>query len=88
MRQQPYLARISFFWQRRRHRRQPVFIAQLGKDNIWETIVDIRTVMSKANIPNDGKRYLLVTPDTYALVLKWCACRVLTHPLVIYKLTK
>ena len=26
MRQQPYLARISFFWQRRRHRRQPVFI--------------------------------------------------------------
>ena len=26
--------------------------------------------MSKANIPNDGKRYLLVTPDTLALILK------------------
>ena len=51
-------------------------VAQLGKDNIWETIVDIRTAMSKANIPNDGKRYLLVTPDTYALVLK---CPEFTH---------
>ena len=26
--------------------------------------------MSKANIPDDGKRYLLVTPDTMACVLK------------------
>lgn len=51
-------------------------VAQLGKDNIWETIVDTRTAMSKANIPNDGKRYLLVTPDTYALVLK---CPEFTH---------
>lgn len=45
-------------------------VALLTKDNIYETIVDIRTVMSKANIPDDGKRYLLVVPDTMALILK------------------
>lgn len=42
----------------------------ITKDNIYEKIVDIRTRMNKANIPNDGKRYLLVLPDTMALVLK------------------
>lgn len=42
----------------------------LDKDNIYGKIVDLRTAMSKANIPNDGKRYLLVTPDTMALILK------------------
>lgn len=42
----------------------------LTKDNIYEKIVDIRTRMKKANIPNDGKRYLLVLPDTMALILK------------------
>lgn len=44
--------------------------ASLTKDNIYSAIVDIRTAMSKANIPDDGKRYLLVTPDAMALVLK------------------
>ena len=44
--------------------------ATLTKDNIYAKIVDLRTRMSKANIPNDGKRYLLVTPDTLALILK------------------
>lgn len=47
-----------------------VNIASLTKDNIYSNIVDIRTAMSKANIPDDGKRYLLVTPDTFALILK------------------
>lgn len=42
----------------------------LTKDNIYEKIVDIRTRMNKANIPNDGKRYLLVLPDAEALILK------------------
>ena len=42
----------------------------LTKDNIYSVIVDIRTRMNKANIPNDGKRYLLVTADTMALILK------------------
>lgn len=42
----------------------------LTEDTIYNTIVDLRTAMSKDKIPNDGKRYLLVTPDTYALMLK------------------
>lgn len=45
-------------------------IASLTKDNIYSAIVDIRTAMSKANVPDDGRRYLLVTPDTFALILK------------------
>lgn len=45
-------------------------VAELTKDNIYAALVDVRTAMSKANIPNDGRRYVLVTPDTYALILK------------------
>lgn len=45
-------------------------VASLTKDNIYANIVDIRTLMSKANVPDDGRRYLLVTPDTFALILK------------------
>lgn len=44
-------------------------VATLTKDNIYDTIVDVRTAMNKANIPATG-RYLLVTPDTMALILK------------------
>lgn len=51
-------------------------VSLLEKGNIWETIVDLRTRMSMANIPNDGKRYLLVTPEAYALILK---CPEFTH---------
>lgn len=41
----------------------------LTKDNIYEKVVGVRTKMSKANVPNDGRRFLLVTPDTFALLL-------------------
>lgn len=44
-------------------------VEALTSVNIYSTIVSIRTAMSKANVPNDGKRYLLVTPDTLALLL-------------------
>lgn len=44
-------------------------VSQLTKDNIYGELVDIRTKMSKANIPTT-QRYALVTPDVYALVLK------------------
>ena len=37
--------------------------------NAYDTVVDIRTKMSKANVPKDN-RYLLATPDFYALLLK------------------
>jgi hypothetical protein len=40
----------------------------LDSSNIYSKIVDIRTAMSKANIPLN-KRYLLVTPDSMSLVL-------------------
>lgn len=43
--------------------------AQLTKDNIYDKLVDIRTKMSKANVPGT-QRYVLVTPDAYALILK------------------
>ena len=37
---------------------------------IYGTLVDIRKAMSKANVPNDGRRYFLATPECYALMLK------------------
>lgn len=45
-------------------------IESLTNTNIYDKIVDIRTAMSKAKIPDDGKRYLLVVPDVFALILK------------------
>ena len=42
----------------------------LTKDTIYDTIVDVRTAMSKAHVPNDKRRWLLVSPETYALILK------------------
>jgi hypothetical protein len=47
-----------------------VNVVSLTKDNVYDTIVALRTAMSKDNIPNDGKRYLLVVPDVLALILK------------------
>ena len=47
-----------------------VNISSLTKSNIYEAIVDIRRDMTKANVPNDGRRYLLVTPDVFSLILK------------------
>jgi hypothetical protein len=47
-----------------------VGVEELTSANIYDKIVDQRTAMSKANIPNDGRRYLLVTPDALALILK------------------
>lgn len=48
----------------------PLNVAAISKTNIYDTIVDVRTAMTKSKIPNDGKRYLLVTPDSMALILK------------------
>ena len=41
----------------------------LTKTNVYEKIVDARTTLSDAGIPQEG-RFILVTPSTYALVLK------------------
>lgn len=43
-------------------------VASLSKDNIYGEIVKLRTKLSKLNVPKQG-RWLLVTPDTYALLL-------------------
>lgn len=42
----------------------------LTKSTVYEAIVDARTALSKAGVPNDNRRFLLVSPGTYALVLK------------------
>ena len=43
--------------------------AQLTKDSAYAAVVDLRTALSKANVPMTG-RYLLATPDFMALLLK------------------
>lgn len=47
----------------------PMGVRALTADSIYSVIVSIRTAMSKANIPDDGKRYLLVVPEVFALIL-------------------
>ena len=42
----------------------------LTKSTVYEATVDARTALSEAGVPNDGLRYLVVTPAVYALVLK------------------
>lgn len=42
----------------------------LTKTTVYEAIVDVRTAMTKEKVPNDNKRFMLVSPDTYALILK------------------
>jgi hypothetical protein len=44
-------------------------VAQITKDNAYAAMVDVRTAMSKANIPAT-QRYALVVPDFFALLLK------------------
>lgn len=41
----------------------------LTKNTIYEKIVDLRTQLSIANVPEKG-RWLIVSPETYALLLK------------------
>lgn len=43
--------------------------AQLTKDNAYAAVVDLRTMLSKANVPMQG-RYMLATPDFMALLLR------------------
>jgi hypothetical protein len=45
-------------------------VASVAGADVYAMIIDTRTKLSKANVPNDGRRYLLVTPDFYAALLK------------------
>lgn len=42
----------------------------LGKDTIYGTLVDVRKELTKAGVPNDNRRWLDCSPETYALILK------------------
>lgn len=39
-------------------------------DTAYDVAVDARTTLSKLGVPNDGRRYMLVSPDAYASFLK------------------
>lgn len=42
----------------------------LTEENVYTKLVDFRTAMSKAKVPNDGKRWALMSPDAYGMALK------------------
>ena len=42
----------------------------LTAENIYDVLVDTRTALTKARVPNDGKRWVLMSPDAYGLALK------------------
>lgn len=44
--------------------------ATLTKNTVYEKFVDIRVALTKAKVPNDNKRFALISPDIEALVLK------------------
>ncbi len=44
--------------------------AALTVETAYDTLVDARKAMSKAHVPDDGRRWLLVSPDLYAVLLK------------------
>lgn len=44
--------------------------AALTKTTVYEAIVDARTLLSQAKVPDDGRRWLAVAPACYALILK------------------
>jgi len=42
----------------------------MTKSNVYSKIVDARVALTTAGVPNDGQRYVLVSPDVMAYVLK------------------
>ncbi len=44
--------------------------AALEKTTVYESLVDARTKLSEIKVPNDGKRWALVSPSVFALILK------------------
>lgn len=42
----------------------------LTKDTVYEKIVDARTELTKKKVPNDNRRWLLVSPNVFSLILK------------------
>lgn len=44
--------------------------SSVDSTSAYDLIVEVRKEMSKANVPNDKNRYLLATPEFYAMLLK------------------
>ena len=42
----------------------------LTPETVYGIAVDMRTALSKAHVPNDGRRFMLASPDAYAMMLK------------------
>lgn len=44
--------------------------SELTAETVYDALVAVRTTMTKAKVPNDGKRWVVMSPEVYALVLK------------------
>lgn len=44
--------------------------AAVTAKTVYGKLVDVRTALTKAGVPNDGRRYVIVNPDVMALILK------------------
>ena len=42
----------------------------LTKSTVYNAIVDVRATMTRAGVPNDGRRFLIVAPEVYSLLLQ------------------
>ena len=42
----------------------------LTKTSAYESIIDVSAQMTRAGVPNDGRRWIIVSPETKALLLK------------------
>lgn len=42
----------------------------LTNKTVYGALVDVRTALTKAGVPNDGRRYVIVNPDVMGLILK------------------
>ena len=47
-----------------------VSVGAVDSSTIYSTIIGLRKRLTEANVPDDGRRYLLCTPDAYAKLLK------------------
>ena len=43
---------------------------KLTKSTVYDSLVDARAMLTKAGVPDDGRRYVVVSPDTISVILK------------------
>lgn len=42
----------------------------LTNKTVYSALIDVRTALTKAGVPNDGRRYVIVNPDVMGMILK------------------